>query len=305
MALRDLRMSKKFSTGLLSAATACLALLTCGSAQAASVYDASSGILRIIGTGEGLTPVPGSSPITDPNWQLTAFPISGNFPNPAITTSRALYIPGTTPGSFYPGTVPSNPNTTNQPIPGVDFDSGSTYRWATVIGDGLATSPFNSNNIPNNPNYSYVVSTDFTVEESGTYTFNYNFSGDNRAAIYLGGTPTATTPSFISTTDNPPTNPFGYVISGGQLLAASTQGPGFLRSGIGPNVSLAAGTYTLNYLVTDFYTSNSYGFTGLLVSTTYFEKNVPGPLPLLGAGAFFAHTRRLRRRIKAGNTAVS
>ncbi|MEI7952246.1 MAG: hypothetical protein WCH37_06175, partial [Synechococcaceae cyanobacterium ELA182] len=210
------------------------------------------------------------------------------------------YIPGNTPSAWYLA-----PNTTNLGIPGVGFDSGSTYRWASVNSNNNANSYFSTGDITGNPNYSYVVSTDFSVTEAGTYTFNSNMSGDNRIAVYLGGTPTATTSPYTSNTTNPPTNPFGYVISGGRLLAATTLGPGYLQNNIVPNVSLATGTYKLNYLVTDFYLSSSYGSTGILVSTTYFERNVPGPLPLLGAGAFFAHTRRLRRRIKAGNTAVS
>jgi hypothetical protein len=298
MALRDLRMSKKFTTGLLSAATACLALLTCGSAQADSVYDASTGILRIIGTGENISPGAG---VQDSNWQLVAFPTSGGVPNPAITTPIDVYIPGNTPSAWYPG---SNP--TNQGISGVGFDSGSTYRWASVNSNNNANSFFSTGDITGNPSYSYVVSTTFDVTEAGTYTFNYNMSGDNRVSVYLGGAPLATTSPYSGSTGT--SNPFGYVINGGQLLAATTAGPANLKSGTGPDISLATGTYTLNYLVTDFYSgspSNSYGLTGLLVSTTYFERNVPGPLPLLGAGAFFAHSRRLRRRIKAGNTAVS
>ncbi|MCX5948191.1 MAG: hypothetical protein NTY67_08455 [Cyanobacteria bacterium] len=295
MALSDLRMSKKFSTGLFSAATACLALLTCGSAQADSVYDASSGILRIMGTGESITPGAG---VQDSNWQLVAFPTTATVPNPAITTPVDVYIPGNTPAAWYPG---SNP--TNQGISGFGFDSGITYRWASVNSNNNANSFFSTSDITGNPSYSYVVSTTFDVTEAGTYTFNYNMSGDNRVSVYLGGAPFATTSPYSGSTGT--FNPFGYVINGGQLLAATTLGPGNLKSGSGPDIGLAAGTYTLNYLVTDFYTSNSYGGTGLLVSTTYFQKNVPGPLPLLGAGAFFAHSRRLRRRIKAGNAAVS
>jgi hypothetical protein len=213
-------------------------------AQADSVYDASTGILRIIGTGEGISPGTGAQ---YPNWKLVAFPTSGSNLTPAITTPRDVYIPGTTPAVWYPGS-----NTTNQGISGVGFAFGSTYHWATVIGDGTPISPFNPGDIPNSLNYSYVVSTDFTATEAGTCTFNYNMSGDNRIAVYLGGTPTATASPYISNTTNPPTNPFDYVISGGQLLAFSTKGPGFLTSGIGPGISLAAGTYTLNYLVIDF-----------------------------------------------------
>ena len=306
MALSTLRMSGKLSASLTSAAAACLAVLACGSAQAASTYDASTGILRIIGTGEGLTPVSGSSPITDPNWQVTAFPTSGSFPSPAITTPRPVYIPGTTPPSWYDGNPPSGNNTANNPVSGVGFDSGSTYRWATVLGTGTGESPFNTGEVPGNNAYSYVVSTDFTVTQAGIYTFNSNMSGDNRIAVYLGGTPTATTPPYSGL--NSATNPFGYTISGGQLLAASSTGPATLTSTVGPKVFLNPGNYALNYLITDFYTAgqaNSYGGTGLLVSTSYFERSVPGPLPLLGAGAFFAHSRRLRRRVKAGQVAAS
>jgi hypothetical protein len=295
MTLRNQRMSKKIGTGLFSAATACLALLTCGSAQADSVYDASSGILRIIGTGESITPGAG---VQDSNWQLVAFPTTGSVPNPAITTPVDVYIPGNTPSAWYPTS-----NTTNLGIPGVGFDSGSTYHWASVNSNNNAKSYFSTGDITGNPSYSYVVSTTFAVTEAGTYTFSYNMSADNRVSVYLGGAPLATTSPYSGSTGT--SNPFGYVINGGQLLAATTQGPSNLKSGSGPDISLAAGTYTLNYLVTDFYASDSYGRTGLLVSTTYFQRNVPGPLPLLGAGAFFAHTRRLRRRIKAGNAAVS
>lgn len=297
-------MSGKLSASLTSAAAACLAVLACGSAQAASTYDASTGILRIIGTGEGLTPVSGSSPITDSNWQVVAFPTSGSFPSPAITTPRPVYIPGSTPASWYPTS-----NTTNVPIPGTGFDSSSIYRWSTVGDLGTGRSPFNSGEITGNPNYSYVVSTTFNVTEAGNYTFNSNMSGDNRVSVYLGGTPTLntdTTTPYSTGTDT--TNPYGYSITGGQLLDSAVAGADKLRTSSVPNIFLNAGIYTLNYLVTDFYTAgtaNSYGATGLLVSTTYFEREVPGPLPLVGAGVFFAHSRRLRRRIKASQSLIN
>lgn len=43
------------------------------------------------------------------------------------------------------------------------------------------------------------------------------------------------------------------------------------------------------------------GTAGTITSSTLAPQDVPGPLPLLGAGAAFGWSRRLRRRLKAGS----
>ena len=41
----------------------------------------------------------------------------------------------------------------------------------------------------------------------------------------------------------------------------------------------------------------------MAISNTYAQTEVPGPLPLLGAGAAFGFSRRIRNRIKGARLA--
>ncbi|MFM7086887.1 MAG: hypothetical protein ACKOXO_07860 [Cyanobium sp.] len=277
-----------------------LASLTPGAARAASEYDASTGVLRIIGTGEGLTslttpafgpPVLGS----DPNWRVIA--ISNNIFPASVAAPAPFYIPTITPSVWYPGS-----NTTNVPVSGIG--DGKTYRWGTyavypnaqgypgssgTATAGTANAYFSTSSADPNPTspqpnpYTYIVSTSLTVVKPAYYRFNFNVASDNRVQIFLNGNVDFT-------------SEFSPTITGGTLLGATTVGPANLVAG-SSDVLLTVGTHNLNYVVQDLYSNSTFGQTGLLVGTTNFTE-VPAPLPLLGAAAAFLQARQLRRRIK-------
>jgi hypothetical protein len=91
--------------------------------------------------------------------------------------------------------------------------------------------------------------------------------------------------------------------AGGYFIAenaADTPGQfGTLLSGV-KRLSLDAGTYDLNYVVTDNYAvgTTTFGQTGIMIGSSAFAE-VPAPLPIMGAGLFFSYSRRMRRRIRA------
>lgn len=257
------------------------------------------GRIRIFGTGEGITP--NSTTVQrDANWQIIAYPTTNGTPSPNTPPAppQSLYIPNSTLPFYTNTTGTPGTSTTNAGAKGVaSFDSSITYRWGTANPNNTATSPA-FGTFTGNPTYSYVVQTTYNVTKTGIYNFETNLSGDNRVTVYLGGTPQATTAPFTTGTNF--TNPYGFTIQNGNLLGSTTAGPvGFYKI-TANNISLTAGSnFTLNYLVSDFANAN-YGGNGLLVSTTFFsEAPVPGPVPALGACAFFAYSRKLRRRIKS------
>jgi len=115
-------------------------------------------------------------------------------------------------------------------------------------------------------------------------------------------TPTAGTVSFdwaYSTSDNlPQSDPFGYLLNGA-----------FTQLTINDTSLTQSGSVSFSVLAGDVFgfRQNSYASCCGRASTTISNFNgplpapgtasVPGPLPLLGAGAAFGWSRQLRRRI--------
>jgi hypothetical protein len=123
----------------------------------------------------------------------------------------------------------------------------------------------------------------------------------NQNTDFTIAAPLAGTVSFdwaYSTNDGPIYDPFGYVLNGA-----------FTRLTIN-NISLTqSGSVSFSVLAGDVFgfRQNSFDSGGGRASTTISNFNgplaasgpasVPGPLPLLGAGAAFGWSRQLRRRI--------
>lgn len=259
--------------------------------------------------------------IPEATWTLIAFP-NGNIADPykLNVNNRPLYIPSPVPASWAGQTgSPAG----NRPVLGTD---GKLYRWITYANwagstpqsfgtpfEGYAQSYF----IPAalgpavtalpvtyaaNPlqYYSYIAQTKFTPVKTGSYYFNTSIAADNFIEVYLGGSVTYD-PTVVASA-----SAYTPQISGGTKLTqlADNNGPGLFTTLIpretNQNVFLEANQeYTLNYVIRDNAVisggNNTFGSSGFIVASTSFIE-VPGPLPLLGVGAFLHHARRLRRR---------
>ena len=99
-----------------------------------------------------------------------------------------------------------------------------------------------------------------------------------------------------SSTDEDVFDGFGYLLNGSftQLADNASQGTGFSQFNV-----LSGDTF--GFLV--FTTDNDFGPGNATISN--FSAPVPGPLPLLGVGAAFGYSRRLRRRINLATGSVS
>jgi len=89
---------------------------------------------------------------------------------------------------------------------------------------------------------------------------------------------------------------FGYLLNGSftELANNSSQGTGFSQFNV-----LAGDTFGFRVFATD-------NLIGPGIATiSNFSAPVPGPLPLLGVGAAFGYSRRLRRRTTLANGPVS
>lgn len=264
--------------------------------------------IRIKGTGYNVTgalPPNTQTPVAtgvDPNWTIKAFASNA-------VTSPNLYIPNGIPSQWYSS---SGANTANNPITFAS-DPLNTYRWATyaAYANEFGVAPSNATPAnrsqsffgragspagPTTGNYSYIVSTTFQLNKSARYIFDYNTTADNRVQLYLNGcvVNSGTQTPGITTTVSPLCPQGGILIAEN---AADTAGQfGTLLSG-STSLDLAAGTYELNYVVTDNWNGTTYGQTGILIGASAFTEAVPAPLPILGATSFFAYSRKLRRRI--------
>ena len=89
---------------------------------------------------------------------------------------------------------------------------------------------------------------------------------------------------------------FGYLLNGNftQLAQNSSQGSGFTQFNV-----LAGDTFGFRVFALD-----NAGSPGV-ATISNFSAPVPGPLPLLGVGAAFGYSRRLRRRINLSTGPVS
>jgi hypothetical protein len=136
-------------------------------------------------------------------------------------------------------------------------------------------------------NYKYDV-TQVGIDEGGKYFRQVDLGVDvNGSGIY-----SASVTKYVYDSDNM-TNLLGTI-----TFTQSDQG-----SSKTPELNLPE-VYDHLYIV-DSYAVNfnpSTGEAGIdKITNTYFQ--TPGPLPILGAGAAFGFSRKLRSRIKAGRTA--
>lgn len=161
--------------------------------------------------------------------------------------------------------------------------------WTQSIGgDGsIDTSGAPSSIILNGANDSSNnrANTDFTIAAptAGTVSFAWNFSTADR--------------------DGPYYDPFGYLL-GTSFTQLTSDGGGSTQSGFISFSVLTGEVFGFRQ-----YSRDSYGGRA---STTISNFNgptapasVPGPLPILGVGAAFAYSRRLRRRINLAKSPLS
>ncbi|QVL53343.1 MAG: hypothetical protein KFB97_02815 [Cyanobium sp. M30B3] len=120
------------------------------------------------------------------------------------------------------------------------------------------------------------VNTDYTIAAaaSGPVSFDWSYSSSDEE-VYDG---------------------FGYLLNGTftQLAVNNSQGTGFSQFNV-----LSGDTFGFRVFATD----NQLGPGIATISN--FSAPVPGPLPLLGVGAAFGYSRRLRRRINLATGSVS
>jgi hypothetical protein len=113
------------------------------------------------------------------------------------------------------------------------------------------------------------INTDYTISAaaSGPVSFNWNYSSLDPDDIY---------------------DSFGYLLNGTftQLANNGSQGPGSSLFNVATGDTFGFRVFTLD---------DTFGRGTATISN--FSAPVPGPLPLLGVGAAFGYSRRLRRRI--------
>jgi hypothetical protein len=249
----------------------------------------------------------GAQSVPENFWKLVAFPNA--YVDTDLATPGNLFIPNKVPAGWADQTGGNN-----TPVDG--------YRWITYAdwanngsaygskppSDAYATSYFRSgqpgvdftgltsgftpSNGTNPDYYSYIARTTFTAARTGYYKFETTIAADNFIEVFLGGS------ISMANAGKQPT------IVGGQKLAqlAADNASGLFATPVYQSgfANLVAGeTYELNYVIRDNCSGTSvcnFGQTGFLVGSTAFSE-VPAPLPILGAVAFFHQSRRLRRRL--------
>ena len=130
------------------------------------------------------------------------------------------------------------------------------------------------------------VNTDFTIAAptAGTVSFDWNFStADDEGAEY---------------------DPFGYLLNGAFTQLTSDSGSS-TQSGSASFSVLTGQVFGFRQNSFD----SAYGRASTTISnfngpTAAAPASVPGPLPILGVGAAFAYSRRLRRRINLAKSPV-
>ena len=130
------------------------------------------------------------------------------------------------------------------------------------------------------------VNTDFTIAAptAGTVSFDWNYST-------LDGSP-----SF---------DPFGYLLNGAFTKLTDDSGA-TTQSGSAFFSVLSGDVFGFRQNTID----SGFGRASTTISnfngpTAAVPASVPGPLPILGVGAAFAYSRRLRRRINLAKSPVS
>lgn len=163
-------------------------------------------------------------------------------------------------------------NTTGFPVSGIDLND--QFSFSTLGALGL------THNISIQSANSYMntrVSLGYTVTRTGPPNFFKNYSGN------ITGDNGTTWALSIAATNAPfsPSTTTGY--------------PALAQFATTPDVAFTSGTTTstfTNLLIAD---QNGNGVTQFANRLT---QEVPGPLPLLGAGAAFGFSRKLRRRTR-------
>ena len=131
------------------------------------------------------------------------------------------------------------------------------------------------------------VNTDFTIAAptAGTVSFDWNYSSaDSFGPMY---------------------DPFGYLLNGA-FTKLTSDGGGLTQSGSASFSVLSGDVFGFRQNTWD----SIFGRASTTISnfngpTAAGPASVPGPLPILGVGAAFAYSRRLRRRINLAKSPVS
>jgi hypothetical protein len=171
-------------------------------------------------------------------------------------------------------TPPARAVQLQQGFAGVYAPTNWTFTSVPAVGDGsVDTSGAPASiTITGSDNLSSIgdinVDTDYTIAAvfAGPVSFDWSYSSIDCCA-YDG---------------------FGYLLNGNftQLAQNNSQGSGFTQFNV-----LAGDTFGFRVFATD--NTNGPG----IATISNFSAPVPGPLPLLGVGAAFGYSRRLRRRI--------
>lgn len=330
--IRQFRPARAVGMGLVGLALLAGAL---DQRAALASYTIDGTTIKIWGTGRtannsgvvsGNTNLAANQSIQENTWKLIAFPNAYiNDTYDLNVNSGPLYIP-----SFVPSNWAGQAGTTagNRPVLGGDAE---LYRWITYANWQASTaSSFGVNPVSGYAQsyftpglsgpavttplpvtygqtppdyYSYIAQTKFTPSKTGDYYFNTSIAADNFIEVYLGGSVTYD-PNVVASA-----SAYTPQISGGTKLTqlATNNGPGLFQNLVIKNTQVdnqsfqlvANQEYTLNYVIRDNAVNQSgadtFGSTGFIVASTSFIE-VPGPLPVLGVGAFLGHARRLRRR---------
>jgi hypothetical protein len=150
---------------------------------------------------------------------------------------------------------------------------------------------------PGNFSYSNSNSGNFTSIPANFVTSSFSFAGDPSTCGVCGLT---FVPSFTEPQTGTITNGNGPT---GNTSILGTQGPTTLTylallngNPTGQTISL---TYNARFLVSNNDRTQASGFGSIVFqSNTVPTNKVPSPLPILGASAAFAYSRRIRRRLQ-------
>lgn len=179
--------------------------------------------------------------------------------------------------------------------PAVPFTGGTTLAGATFTGTsvGGGTGDFT-----------------FAAPAANTYTANLNFNpGFNTAGVPQEFKYTLVTTNGNTWTQAGLTSQMQALFQGGSFskqVCSTGFGTGTCQTFTSTDTGTSAQPSALvgfgtQLFVTDTYTSTASSPSGQItgITNTFMSTPVPGPLPLLGAGAAFGFSRKLRRRIKS------
>jgi hypothetical protein len=147
-----------------------------------------------------------------------------------------------------------------------------------------------------NPQHTLNLATSTGGWGVGTYVLNYKVTVKSPSLNYFDKYRTSLTSSLLGTNKAESTTTFSMLSMGGTVSPSSV-----MDDLVAPNSPTATfGGHVTSALFTNTLVVTEGGAT--LLDNTLVQKSpstVPGPLPLLGAGAAFGFSRRIRSRIKA------